>query len=677
MPNKAYNDVVDSNNIVLDSSSDKIISEPFDTDKSEKIIRNQLEEYRKILSEFNEEEKIKRDLYLKDFYDGKRMGPMTGFSSIDKPWLKWYSREAITAKLPKMTAVEYFREVNKNNLDFPMIEFHGTLTYGEEIIKAYEAEKAFIKAGIKKGDYVTFCTPTLPETIIAADALNEIGAVCNFIDPRMNAESIIKFINDTNSKMVITLNDKGISEKVYSILDQTCAEKLIDIDGTLLLKPIKRKLYYFKKSDRFICNKKNTITWFDFVKTGASMSDEELMKFNEVNRLSETPEERGLRVAAVVYTGGSTTGIPKGAKLTNNCINLPCFQYSLANIPRGINDTFIDIMPPFIAYGWVDGVQLPRILHMKSKLYPEFNPYEFSTVLEKDKPSHFVGIPLYYEILMADKRCKGKKYPWVKNAGCGGDTVPIELEKAWNEFANEHGIPYKMRVGLGLTEAAAMIIYDTNDEMTKEGNLGIPMQKVKIGVFDEKGNELGYGEVGELRICAEQIIEGYYNNEKETNNTIKVINGERWLFTRDNVSIDEDGNVKYYGRDKNMIIRPDGHNVWPERISSLIYGCDIIKDVCVVGVKSKHINIGEIPTAIVVLKNSKIDKEEAKNQILEHQSHVLGERDGALDVRFRDSLPRTPIGKIDVLKVAKEENKVLSDIDFATLTNTKKKVLEQ
>jgi long-chain acyl-CoA synthetase len=638
---------------------------------------NQLEEYRKKLSKLTEEQNIKRDLYLKDFYDEKIQGPLTGFPSIDKPWLKWYSKESIDSKAPRMTAFEYLRECNKNFLNCIAIDFHGKITYREYIKRSYKAEKAFLKAGIKKGDYVTLCVPTLPETKFAFNALNEIGAVCNFIDPRMNKESIAEFINKTNSKLVVTLNDKGISEKVYSILGQTCAEKLIDIDGTALLNPIVRKLYYKKKKDRFICDKENTITWFDFIKSGSSISNSKLKKINEQNRLSETPEQRGKRVAAIVYTGGTSTGIPKGAKLTNDCINLPCWQYSMADIPRGKNDRFIDIMPPFIAYGLVDGMQLPDVLHMRSILLPDFNPYEFSTILKEYKPEHFVGIPLHYEILMADERCNGEKYPFIKNAGCGGEVIPVELEKAWNKFARDHGCPYMMRCGLGMTEHAAMSIYDINNKMTKEGNLGIPMQKMKIGVFDENGNELGYNETGELRISSEQIIEGYYNNEEETNNTIKVINGERWLLTKDNVSIDEDGNVKYFGRNKNMIIRPDGHNVWPERIAGLIYGCDIVKDACVVGIKSKHHLTGEIPTAIVVLNDQQMDKEEAKNIILEYQSHVLGERDGAIDVRFRESLPRTPIGKVDTLKVSKEENQVLSDMDFAVLTNSKKKVLKQ
>ncbi len=642
--------------------------------------QNQLEDYRIKLSKLNEEESINRDLYLKKFHDGTMQGPLTGFPSIDKPWLKYYDENAINQELPKMSAYRFMFECNEERLDSYAINFYGNrITYRELFEKIEAAEKGFIKLGIRKGDYVTFCTPTLPETIYAFYALNKLGAVCNFVDLRMNKERILKYINDTNSKLVISYN--GVSEKVYSILESSTAEKLIDMDVTDSLKGIKKHLYNLKVKNRFKCKNSDTLTWAEFIKIGENLSDNELQRIHKIDMMRFANEEeysrhRSYVPAGIVYTGG-TTGEPKGAVLTNNSLNAPCFQYSLADIPRGYNDKFVNIMPPFIAYGLVNGIQLPLVLGMECMLLPKFDPYEFSQILAKSKPAHFVGIPLHYEILMADKRCEGLDLSFIKNAGCGGDTIPESLEKDVNKFLNDHNCPYMMRCGFGMTENAAMSIYDINNNMTKEGRLGIPMQKMKIGAFDEDGNELTYDEIGELMINSPAVIEGYHNSIEETNKTIKTINGEKWIKTGDVVSIDTDGNVKIIGRKKSMIVRPDGHNVWPDVIGNNLRWCPLIKNVCVVGIKSKHNKIGEIPTAIVVLKDQTMDKEEAKNQILEFQSHLFGERDGVIDVRFRDSLPLTPIGKIDTVKITKEENEVLSDIDFDTLVNNKKKVLKQ
>ena len=632
------------------------------------MTKEELKEYKEKLSKLSDKEKILRDLYLRKISLGEIQGPITGYPSIDKPWLKYYDEKAIDFRLPKLTAYDFMRKNNEEKLDSYAINFYGNeIKYKQLFEKISEAEMAFRSLGVKKGDYVTFCMPTLPETVYSFYALNKIGAVCNFVDLRMNKERILKYINDTNSKLVISFN--GVSEKVYSILKESTANKLIDIDVTDSLKGIKKNLYNLKVKNRFKCIYDDTLSWKDFINKGKLVDKKTINKNKFIGYDPEVP-------AAIVYTGG-TTGEPKGAVLSNDSINLPCLQYSLADIPRGYNDRFVNIMPPFIAYGLVNGIQLPLSLGMECMLLPKFDPDEFSQILKNNKPEHFVGIPLHYEKLMNDKRCEGLDLSFIKNAGCGGDVIPESLEKDVNKFLKDHNCPYMMRSGFGMTENAAMSIYDINNEMTKEGRIGIPMQKMKIGVFDNEGNELGYNEVGELMINSPAIIQGYHNNEEETNKTLLNINGERWIKTGDYASIDTDGNVKIIGRKKSMIIRPDGHNVWPELIRDNLFGCPIIKEVCVVGIKSKYNDIGEIPTAIVVLKDNNIDKEEAKKQILEYQSHLLGERDGVVDIRFRDSLPFTSIGKIDSIKLTQEENKTLSDIDFATLADNKKKVLKK
>ena len=80
----------------------------------------------------------------------------------------------------------------------------------------------------------------------------------------------------------------------------------------------------------------------------------------------------------------------------------------------------------------------------------------------------------------------------------------------------------------------------------------------------------------------------------------------------------------------------------------------------------------ELYQAIVVLNDSNIDPKVAEKEILEFQSTLLGDRDGAVEVRFRSALPRTPIGKIDITKIEKEENLNPSTMDFDTLIANKK-----
>lgn len=620
--------------------------------------RNDLNNYKIHLASLSEEEKTLRDLFLRELAIGELQGPSTGVPSIDKPWIKHYEDQAIKVESPKCTAYEYLCERNKNNLDYIAINFFDKrITYRKMFQYIDDAAQSLSQMGVKKGDYVTFCVPTIPETIYLFYALNKIGAAGNFIDLRTNPERILKYINMTDSKVVVAFHN--VLGKVKSILPESTASFIVDIDVTDSLPFIKKTLYSLKVKDPYEGEyDEHIIRWKSFIKNGKRASVQPLGEYNDFP-------------VAIVYTGG-TTGEPKGAVLSNESLNMPCIQYANADIPRGNNDVFVNIMPPFIAYGLVDGVHLPLSLGMEALLMPKFDAREFSQILKKYKPAHFIGIPSHYDILMKDPRTEGMDLSFVKNAGCGGDTIPPALEISVNKFLKEHNCENYMRLGYGLTENAAMSIFDVNNKVTKTGSTGIPMQKMNIGVFEESGNELPYGETGELWIKSPAAIMGYYGNEIESKNIFAEFYGEKWIKTGDYAKIDEDGNVFLMGRKRVMFTRPDGHNVFPEMISNNLSGCPIVDDVCVVGIRSIHNEHGKIPTAIVVLKDQTMDYESAKREILEYQSHLLGDRDGAIDVRFRKELPVTPIGKIDVLRIEEEENRTPSDIDFETLIALKK-----
>ena len=144
---------------------------------------DELKEYREQLSKLTEEEKKKRDLYLKKMADGTLEGPSTGYSSIDKQWLKYYSDDAIESDLPQMTALSYMKENNKDNLNGIALNFFGLkMSYRELFKKIDEVSKALVSFGVKQGDVVVINSVTLPQTIFLLYALNKIGAIADLTD---------------------------------------------------------------------------------------------------------------------------------------------------------------------------------------------------------------------------------------------------------------------------------------------------------------------------------------------------------------------------------------------------------------------------------------------------------------------------------------------------------------
>ena len=633
------------------------------TENSDPQVYKLIDLRKKIMS-LSEEEQIERDLYLRGLQTGKLQGPKTGFASIDKPWLKQYTEEAIKAKVPKKTAYRDMLDSNKGNEDGYAINFYGKkMTYREMLEEIDYAATAFKRMGIKKGDYVTFCMPTLPQTIISFYALNKIGAVANFVDLRMNKENILRHVNNTNSQIIITMH--GTLKKCEEIFDESTAHTIIDVKIPDSLPTHLKAIYNLKTKEYKDKLSDHTISWDRFLTKGLCSP-----------KAKEEPYEKD-RPAGIVYTGG-TTGEPKGAILTNDNLNNMKIEYLGTGMEITKNDVFMNIMPPFISYGFVIGLHLPMACGLENLLIPKFNPKEMGKLLEKYEPNFFIGVPSHFEFMLEDKKLKKADLSYLKVSASGGDAMNPTKEKAVNDFLISHGAPSKLRIGHGMTENSSATNTEINDATTKEGSVGFPLPKNIETIIDKDGHEIRiaslrdingedhYNNEGELMISGPTMVKGYYENEEEEKKTfIHDSVGQRWIKSGDNVKMEEDGRISIIGRIKNMIVRPDGHNVWPALIENTINSYPLVEDTCVVGLKT-----GEIPTAYVVLKDKSYDEETARKEILEHQDHILPERDGALEIRFIDEIPLTPVGKKNIIKLKKMAEE--SEVDFDTVIGQKK-----
>ena len=120
----------------------------------------------------------------------------------------------------------------------------------------------------------------------------------------------------------------------------------------------------------------------------------------------------------------------------------------------------------------------------------------------------------------------------------------------------------------------------------------------------------------------------------------------------------KDGLVYFQDRLKRIIVRSDGHNVWPSKIEQIIEENPHVKQCCVTGVKDPNVENGEVPTAFIVLNEGSLDiVEEIIQEINDASLTKLPERDIALEYYVQDELPLTPVGKIDYLKLSQEGTK--------------------
>lgn len=567
---------------------------------------------------------------------------LTGYPSIDRPWLKYYSEEAINAPLPECTLYEYLWE---NNKDYPndiaLDYFDRKISYHVLFENIEKAAKAFCALGLKRGDIVIMATVTTPETVYSFYALNKIGVIPNMVDPRTSVDGLREYIREVNAKYVLVLD--ACYPKMIEAAKGTSVERIVVTSPADSLPLIKKAA--FTIVNRIREGKAHfaecAIRWNDFIKAGEGA---------EVNA---SPYEKNT-CCVIVHTGG-TTGSPKGVMLSNENLNSSVIQCDKSGFDFQRHHKWLGIMPPFIAYGIGNGLHLPLSTGMTLIVVPKFDPNKYDELLLKYKPNHIAGVPSHYNAIINSERLRNMDLSFLLSPIVGGDGAEVHFEEEVNRFLNTHNCSTNLIKGYGMTEVCAAICATARNDFNKLGSVGIPFTHSVMGVF-ENGKELPVGQTGEICMRAPHMMMGYYGNEAETNVVLKKHDdGFVWVHSGDLGHIDEDGCVFIQGRIKRMIIRFDGFKVYPTLIESVVATHPAVKACCTVGAPDKAQSQGKLPLVFVVLAPDFIREEaEMKQELIALCQKELPEYAQPIDFRFKEALPLTPIGKVDYRALEKE-----------------------
>lgn len=566
---------------------------------------------------------------------------LTGLASKDKPWMKFHSEKAKNAMMPNMTIYDYLWERNKDRLDRVALNYYGRLiTYKELFDNINKSAEIFQNLGVKKGDIVTISMPTTPDTVYMFYALSMIGATANMIDPRKSAKEMEEYANEANSKLFVIID--SYVDKVKDIKNNSTVEDVIVSSAADSLPPFMKKAYNIKNFSNLIKAKKY-YKWKDLLENAIGKG------------VVKAPYDEKAPVA-IVHTGG-TTGTPKGVMLSNLNLNASALQCELCGLDFKRGDKWLNIMPPFIAYGVGNGLHLPLTMGMQVTLVPAFDPRKFGDYLMKEKPNHLTGVPSHYGHLMGNKKIKPGDLYFLKSPIVGGDAMNKELEVKVNEFLKKSGCDSTVIKGYGLSEYAAASNVSTHVDGTNAiGSVGIPFANTIVRIVDPTTREelpYGKGLTGEVEIKGPNTMLGYYENEKSTND---MIDSEGWIHTGDIGYMDENGRLYIMDRIKRVIIRADGFKVFPSKIESAVNSCEVVENCVAVATPDKSEAQGNLPALHIVLKEQyKNDQASALEKIKKVCKEKLAEYEQPVKFKFDDKLPLTSIGKIDAFKVQGEE----------------------
>lgn len=589
-----------------------------------------------------------------------------------KPWLKAHTTEEKMAELPTGNAYDYLYNNNKNYLEHDAIIYlDKKITYKTLFENIDKAAKGLLNMGVKKGDIVTICSITTPEIIYLFYALSRIGAVANMVDPRTSIDGIKDYINETKSEYIVSLDKFAI--KIETAINQICKEKNgFEVKRVLSISPLDSLPYPLQVASMF----KEELTKAGRVNSKVLKGDKfiKYSKFIENGKSYEgvidSPHEKD-SLFAIIHTGG-TTGIPKGVMHSADSFNALAHLYKYSGHDIRPGHTFLNVMPPFIAYGLSAGIHMPLSLGVTNIIVPLFNPKEFDKLLIKYHPNHWAGVPSHLTGLFESELLK-KKENWDMSylvcVGVGGDGLNPRVEERINDFLRKHNCRYKIAPGYGMTElnSAFSTVLGKYYE-TCSG--GIPFARNDVKIMDPDTEDprstqrLPIGSEGEIYLSSPTIMLGYYNNEEETKSTlITDYDGKKWIRSGDLGTISETGNVNPKGRKKEIIIRHDGFKVFVNLIEKVVSTHPAVANCRVVGVRDFDYAQGELPKVHVILKKEYFGKErEIEGELITLCNEKLPEYSIPVAYKFRDSFPLTANAKVDS-NALKEEDK---NIDYRT-----------
>ncbi|MEH7116580.1 AMP-binding protein [Neobacillus vireti] len=558
-----------------------------------------------------------------------------------KPWLGLYPKEIpATLEYSREPVQEYL--VNAAN-EFPektAIHFMGKEMTFKQLFNEAESLASYLQhsIGIHKDDRIAIMLPNCPQAVISYFAVLMAGGIVVQTNPLYTERELEYQMKDSGSKAIITLDI--LYPRVTKIMPQTNLQHTI-VTAIKDYLPFPKNLVY-----PFIQKKQYGIV----VKVKHEGNSHLLTEIVQTNSKKLTqhqfdPEED---IALLQYTGG-TTGYPKGVMLThkNLSANTSMSVAWLYKCKPG-QESVLGILPFFHVYGMTTVMILSIKMGYKMILLPKFDVTTTLKTIHKQRPTLFPGAPTIYIGLLNHPDLKKYDLSSIDSCISGSAPLPIEIQQKFEEITGG-----KLVEGYGLSEASPVTHSNFLWDVPRvKGSIGVPYPDTNAAILSfETGEPVPAGEIGEIVVKGPQVMKGYWNRPKETEEVLK----DGWLYTGDLGYMDDQGYFYVVDRKKDMIIA-GGFNIYPREIEEVLYEHPDVIEAVAVGVPDSY--RGETVKAYIVLKEGSTVTAEEMNQFARK---YLASYKAPRVYEFRKELPKTAIGKILRRTLVEEERQKLEE----------------
>ncbi|KWS03083.1 Long-chain-fatty-acid--CoA ligase [Lysobacter capsici AZ78] len=546
--------------------------------------------------------------------------------SLERPWLAQYPQD-----VPAQIDVEEFPSVVsvlenaiEKYRDRPAFSNFGkVLTYGDiDRLSAQFAAYLLGELKLKKGDRVAIMMPNCLQYPIATFGVLRAGLTVVNTNPMYTARELKHQLVDSGASVIFVLDNFG--DTVQSVVADTPIKQVIttglgDMIGGLKGPIMNFVLKYVKKM----------VPEYDIPGAVRFRDTLTLGQMHKLPQVEISPDD----IAFLQYTGG-TTGVAKGAMLTHR--NLVANMQQAAawvgtNAKLG-QEIIITALPLYHIFALTaNGLVFMKFGGLNHMIT---NPRDMPAFVKELKNTPFTaitGVNTLFNGLLNTPGFAEVDFSKLHLTLGGGMAVQRSVADRWKEVTGVTLIE-----AYGLTETSPAACINPMDLPAYNGAIGLPISSTDACVQDENFNILGVGEVGELCIKGPQVMKGYWQRPKETDD---VIDKDGWLHTGDMARMDEKGYFYIVDRKKDMIL-VSGFNVYPNEIEDVIAMMPGVLEVAAVGVPDDK--SGEAVKVVIVKKDEALTAEDVKAHA---RLNLTGYKHPKY-VEFRKELPKTNVGKI-------------------------------
>ncbi|ATE63917.1 AMP-binding protein [Rhizorhabdus dicambivorans] len=459
---------------------------------------------------------------------------------------------------------------------------------------------ALVAQGIAHGDRVAIWAPNSPEWMIAASAIESIGAVMVPINTRFKGGEALYALGKTRARLLFTVGS-FLGNDYVAMLAQ--AGDGLGAAGPVAALPALERIVLLDD---------------------ASLAVFEAKQCGEAELAAHIAAVRPDSIADILFTSG-TTGYPKGAMHNHGQALWMVANWNRSNDLHA-GDRALIVNPFFHSFGYRSGWVSGLVAGMTVFPVASFDPEAVLALIERERISVLMGPPTIFTSLMEHPRFGDFDISSLRVGHTGASNVPVELIRAGREV---FGFDLFL-TSFGQTETTALVTvnYPDSDFETIARTVGVPLPGVEVRIAED---------TGELLVRGPNVMQGYFEDPEQTAATIDA---DGWLHTGDVACLNPNGTVRILDRLKDVVI-VGGFNAYPAEVENILRAHPAIADICIIGWPDDR--MGEVCAACVILRSgASLTLAELTAWSRERMANYKVPR----HLFLVEDFPRTPLGKI-------------------------------